>query len=110
MIDDFRQIRIALERGDVDNAASWARQMKSDSENLRNRCDEFKVSNDLVPAQTQYKNFLTSMNQAAVGFLDFFENGNSDSFDVALEHLETAFNQLNMTESYIKNYCASHEC
>jgi len=29
VIDDFRQIRIALERGDTDNAASWAKQMKS---------------------------------------------------------------------------------
>ncbi len=108
VIDDFRQIRIALERGDIDNAASWAKQMKSDTETPR--CDEFKVSTKLVPAQTHYKSFLASMNQAAAGLLDFFENGNSKSFDTALEHLETAFNQLNMTESYIQKYCESHEC
>jgi len=109
-INDLAQIRLALNLGNVEDAMIWTKEMKSDVEGLRKQCDSFKVSKELLSAKEHCMDFLLSMDRAAEKMLDFFENGNSESFDSALKDLEVAFNHLNLTETQIKAYCGLHDC
>ena len=110
LLSDFTMLRIALESGNVNDARVWAKEMKSNAKDLLNQINGFKVSNDLHPAKIKCENYLTSMERAANGILDFLENDSFDSYDSALRDLNVAFEELNQTESYIKAYCASHQC
>ena len=110
IVDDLDNLGAALKAGDTSKAERWARQMKSDTETSIDWCDDFKVSDDLLFAKSQYKSYLSTMREISVNVLDYTQNGNVGSLNKVSQKLNIAMDLFNQTVDAIKGYCASHSC